>query len=108
MSWTDEEIDKLAREGAANSSVEYKNEYWTEFEAMLPASGKRDILWFFTAFLFVGLLGTSFVLNGLRNDTVHQTAQTAEKKIESIQKIEKRLEDVFQQLTGNTSGQVEQ
>ncbi len=89
MSWTDEEIDKLAREGAANSSVEYKNEYWTEFEAMLPASGKRDILWFFTAFLFVGLLGTSFVLNGLRNDTVHQTAQTAEKKIESIQKIEK-------------------
>ena len=62
MSWTDEEIDKLANESAANSSIEYKNEYWTEFEAMLPVTGKKDFLWFFTAFLFVGLLGTSFVI----------------------------------------------
>ena len=68
MSWTDEEIDKLAREGAANSSVEYKNEYWTEFEAMLPVAGKKDFLWFFTAFLFIGLMGTSFVFNGLVKD----------------------------------------
>ncbi len=88
MSWTDEEIDKLAREGAANSSVEYKNEYWTEFEAMLPASGKKDVLWFFTAFLFVGLLGTSFVMNGLRNDAEIQTAQNSVQNSESIQKIE--------------------
>lgn len=63
MSWTDEEIDKLARESATNSSVEYKNEYWTEFEQLLPASGKKDFLWFFTAFLFVGIMGTSFVFN---------------------------------------------
>ena len=77
MSWTDEEIDKLAREGAANSSVEYKAEYWTEFAAMLPVSGKKDFLWFFTAFLFVGLLGTSFVFNGLVGNTnVQATNET--------------------------------
>ena len=96
MSWTDEEIDKLAREGAANSSVEYKNEYWTEFEAMLPASGKKDFLWFFTAFLFVGLMGTSFILNGLRNDTTLQSARitNAVVKTESIQNIEKAINQI--------------
>ncbi|MEJ6616735.1 MAG: hypothetical protein QNL61_07470 [Crocinitomicaceae bacterium] len=69
MSWTDEEIDNLAREGVANSAIEYKNEYWTEFAEMLPVSGKKDFLWFFTAFLFLGLLGTSFVFNGLLGNT---------------------------------------
>lgn len=64
MSWTDEEIDKLAQESAANSSFEYKNEYWTEFEAMLSKKRKGDsIIWFFSAFLFVGLIGTSLIFN---------------------------------------------
>lgn len=71
MSWTDEEIDKLAQENAANSSFEYKNEYWTEFEAMLPKKSKGDgFVWFFSAFLFVGLIGTSLVFNeSFKNST---------------------------------------
>lgn len=77
MSWTDEEIDKLARESAANSSVEFKPEYWTEFEKMLPASGKKDFLWIFTAFLFVGLMGTTLVFNGLESNIAPQNATNA-------------------------------
>jgi len=94
MSWTDEEIDKLAREGAANSSVEYKNEYWTEFEAMLPAAGKKDFLWIFTAILFVGLIGTSIVFNGIekQNNGIHSdnngTTNTVEQKASTARNVE--------------------
>lgn len=62
MSWTDEEIDKLAQESAETPAFKYKDEYWTEFEAMLPKSGGKGFAWYFTAFLFVGLLSTSLVL----------------------------------------------
>jgi hypothetical protein len=102
MSWTDEEIDKLAREHAANSSVEYKNEYWTEFAEMLPVSGKRDFLWFFTAFLFVGLLGTSFVFNGLLRNTSVQAAnetrtlnetRVTDKVTQTVEKTEYELNE---------------
>jgi hypothetical protein len=63
MSWTDEEIDKLAQENASNTSFKYKDEYWTEFEAMLPKNGGKNFTWFFSAFLFVGLIGTSLIFN---------------------------------------------
>ena len=63
MSWKDEEIDKLYQESAENHSIEYKNEYWKEMEALLPESRGRDFLWFFTAFLFIGIVGVNSFIN---------------------------------------------
>ena len=82
MSWTDEEIDKLAREGAENTSFEYKDEYWKEMEAMLPSlSRKKDFLWFFTAFMFVGLIGTSFLYQPTNTINDTNIAQANSKEI---------------------------
>ncbi len=82
MSWTDEEIDKLAREGAGNKSFEYKDEYWKEMEAMLPSlSRKKDFLWFFTAFMFVGLIGTSFLYQPTNTINDTNIAQANSKEI---------------------------
>lgn len=82
MSWTDEEIDKLAQDSAANNSFKYKDEYFAEFEAMLPKGGRNNFTWFFTAFLFVGLMSTSLIFNGffksnqpqLANEVINETA----------------------------------
>ena len=63
MSWKDEEIDKLYQESAKTGSFEYKNEYWTEMEALLPKSTGKDFLWFFTAFVFIGLIGVTTVID---------------------------------------------
>lgn len=64
MSWTDEEIDKMFQEGADGLHFEYKDSYWKEMEAMLPKEGsKGDFLWFFTAFMFLGLFGVLTTIN---------------------------------------------
>jgi len=69
MSWKDEEIDNMYKESAENVSFEYKDEYWKEMEALLPKSRGRDFLWFFTAFLFVGIIGvTPFVTQSSNTD----------------------------------------
>ena len=65
MSWRDEDIDKLFQDNAANSSVEYKNAYWKEFEAAsLPINkGKKDFLWIGTALMFLGVVTTIAIYN---------------------------------------------
>ena len=92
MSWTDEEIDRLAREGAGNASFEYKDEYWKEMEAMLPSlSRKKDFLWFFTAFMFVGLIGTSFLYqptNALNDSNLSQANLSQENSKEIYNQTE--------------------
>ncbi len=62
MSWTDNEIDELFRSTAKEGQpVEYKEAYWTEMEALLPAekSGK-DFLWIITSLIFAIVLSTAF------------------------------------------------
>ena len=57
MKWTDEEIDKIAKEAAGNVEVPYQDSYWAEMEALLPAkSNKRAFWWIFRIlFAFIGL-----------------------------------------------------
>lgn len=71
MSWTDEEIDKLYQETTSGLKFEYKNEYWKEMEAMLPPAGKGrgDALWFITALMFLGLIGSVAVKNHFYNES---------------------------------------
>ena len=72
MSWTDEEIDKMFQEGADGLHFEYKDSHWKEMEAMLPKEGsKGDFLWFFTAFVFLGLFGvlTTINMSGINSST---------------------------------------
>jgi hypothetical protein len=65
MSWEDKDIDKLFQENAANTSFEYKNEYWEEFEAFLPVNKPKggDFLWMTTAVLFLGIVTTLSIMN---------------------------------------------
>lgn len=64
MSWTDEEIDQLYKNGNEGVSFEYKNEYWKEMEAMLPEQKSKDLLWFLTSFLFLGIVASGVLLSG--------------------------------------------
>lgn len=41
MSWTDEEIDRLFKDGAQEQSFLYDPSYWEEFELSLPENGQR-------------------------------------------------------------------
>ena len=56
MSWTDNEMDKLFQKEAGKQSFEYKDAYWKEMEAMLPAAKGGDFYWFLTSGIFVALL----------------------------------------------------
>lgn len=62
MSWTDNEIDELFRSTAKEEqTVNYKSDYWSEMEKLLPEkkSGK-DLLWIMTSILFTVVLFTAF------------------------------------------------
>ncbi len=76
MSWRDEDIDKLFQENAANTSSEYKNAYWKEFEAAsLPINkGGKDFMWVGTALVFLGIITTMSVYNLNGNVETNNTA----------------------------------
>ena len=81
MSWTDEELDNLAREAAASSQVEYKDAYWHEMEALLgeKSTSKGGIWWWLTGIIL--LIGVSTVFVGSRIDGfdgINQTASSGE------------------------------
>jgi hypothetical protein len=78
MSWTDEEIDDLFRDGASNQSFEYDNSYFSEIEAALPVNGKgKDFLWLGTALVFVAVLTTGYLVNNANNTSFDTTEQLA-------------------------------
>ena len=59
------DIDTLYKEKSNSLSFEYNSSYWDEMAAMLPNNKKRlDFLWFFTSFVFVGLISSLFFING--------------------------------------------
>ena len=59
------DIDALYRAKSKSLSFEYNSSYWDEMAAMLPNNKKRlDFLWFFTSFVFVGLISSLFFING--------------------------------------------
>lgn len=69
MSWTDEEIDDLFRDGASNQSFKYDNSYFSEIEGALPVNRKgKDFLWMGTALVFIAVLTTGYFVN-TANDT---------------------------------------
>ena len=89
MSWTDEDIDQLFKESAEGVSFNYSDEYWKEMEAMLPQKKKKDFLWFFTAFAFLGLVSLGFFrsMNPLDGNTANQLVAadtSAELKLQNI------------------------
>ena len=54
----------LYTEKSNSLSFEFKSSYWDEMAAMLPTNKKRlDFLWFFTSFVFVGLISSMFFMN---------------------------------------------
>lgn len=82
MSWTDEEIDNLFRDGASNQSFEYDSSYFSEVEAALPVNGKgKDFLWMGTALVFIAVLTTGYFVNNA-NDTSFNTTNDQLAKLE--------------------------
>lgn len=71
MSWTDEEIDKLAKDAANAQKVTYKDAYWQEMEAMLSVKPKRKIAgwWWFAPVLLMGTLVGGFLYSSNSNGT---------------------------------------
>jgi hypothetical protein len=62
MKWSDEEIDNIFQQAEKNASFDYKDDFWTEMEAMLPDKGRRfPLTWFYTS-LFFGVLTAIWVL----------------------------------------------
>ena len=62
MSWEDENIDKLFQEASANSSFEFKEEYWKEMEAMLPKKKKRRFPFLWTTSALTGCVIIATIL----------------------------------------------
>lgn len=65
MSWTDEEIDNLFKDGANAQSFKYDSSYFAEMEAAsLPVNKKgKDFLWMGTALVFIAVLTTGYFVN---------------------------------------------
>lgn len=72
MSWSDEELDKLFQEGTEQQIFEFKEEYWHEFEGMLPVNKKKGRFgwWFLSVPLMVLLGWGGIVLLTNESDTV--------------------------------------
>lgn len=61
MSWEDENIDKLFQEASENISFEFKEEYWSDMEAMLPKKKRRfPFIWFFSGTVVCAILTTVY------------------------------------------------
>lgn len=76
MGWTDDEIDKLAKNASADQKVEYNDAYWKEMEALLDAekpAKKRFGWWFFGATILLIIIGTGLYYmmdQTIKKDTV--------------------------------------
>jgi hypothetical protein len=57
MSLEDDKIDKLFRDASKNLSADFKEEYWEQFEAMLPEKKKRrfPFVWFTSGLSIIAL-----------------------------------------------------
>lgn len=59
MSWNDEDIDRMFKEAADQQEVPFREEFWTEVEALLPKQKKNSLAIYWLAGSFIGLLGLS-------------------------------------------------
>ncbi|PIE86995.1 MAG: hypothetical protein CSA03_01930 [Bacteroidetes bacterium] len=108
MSWTDEEIDDLFREGAETQSFEYDSAYFSEIEAALPVNGKgRDFLWLGTALMFVAVLTTGYFINSDDTDFANANTQLADVKVTKEEDSKTANQNgVASKMTSNTSSNV--
>lgn len=80
MSWEDENIDKLFQEASENISFEFKEEYWTEMEAMLPNKKRKfPFIWFFSGTIVCAVLTTVFF--SVDNTTISKKSHQINSKI---------------------------
>lgn len=79
MSWTDEEIDNLFKDGANAQSFKYDNSYFAEMEAAsLPVNKKgKDFLWMGTALVFIAVLTTGYFVNDANTSFNNENSQLA-------------------------------
>jgi len=88
MSWTDEEIDNLFRDGATSQSFEYKDAYFTEIETALPVNNQRkDFLWMGTALLFIAVLTTGYFVSNTDDTSFDKNGQLANLESQASQKV---------------------
>ncbi|MDG1331071.1 MAG: hypothetical protein P8P74_01995 [Crocinitomicaceae bacterium] len=74
MSWTDEEIDNLFKDGAEAQSFKYDDAYFAEVEGALPVNGKgKDFLWMGTALVFIAVLTTGYFVNNANDTSFNNT-----------------------------------
>lgn len=117
-------IDALYKEKANSLSFEYNSAYWDEMAAMLPNNRKRlDFLWFFTSFVFVGLISSLFFINGPKTDekdiiysiehsesTIRKNEHLSVIEESSIDQSNKKVEDelnlLSEQVTHNTVNEI--
>jgi hypothetical protein len=71
-------IDKLFQDAASKTSFEFQEDYWTEFEKMLPAKKKGfPFFWVFSGILVLGTsVGAFYFLNQDQDNTLAQKELT--------------------------------
>lgn len=112
MSWTDEEIDELFQGAATEQSFPYKEEYWTEMEALLPEKNTgRDLLWTITALIFVTLITVGFWRNEIpvnQNDSLRAQSELNKQDLAEVQTDNSLSEESYQSgITQNEGFQSE-
>lgn len=62
MNWSDEDIDNLFQDAAKQQEIPFREEFWTEMEALLPQQKKKSRAIYWLAGAFVGIIGLSSLL----------------------------------------------
>ncbi len=85
MSWTDQEIDDLAKKASADMNFTYDPAFFKEAEAMLPKRKKKAFLWWWmsaAAVLIIGLL-TFIGFNGLGTNEEAKVSTAESRRVAS-------------------------
>ncbi|NRA12975.1 MAG: hypothetical protein HRT57_13560 [Crocinitomicaceae bacterium] len=99
-------IDELYQESADDLSFEYKPSYWGEIKGRIRRQRRPDLLWFFTAYSFVGVLGVMAFINA--NSVSDSNALTSDSnRVETPkQDLSNSLVKIENSNTGNNSSAV--
>lgn len=102
MNWSDEDIDNLFQDAAKQQEIPFREEFWTEMEALLPQQKKKSRAIYWLAGAFVGIIGLSSLLF-IQEDSLENKHLTAGKESLQIKTLELHVAKVNPALLTETN-----
>ncbi|MDC3253241.1 hypothetical protein OAU25_03210 [Crocinitomicaceae bacterium] len=99
----DHVVDNMYKEGTSRLSFDYNTFYWDEFLSLWRRHRRPDMLWFATAYAFIGAIGLLFFTNTF--DDVKSQSYTAELKNSQItpsEEVEASIDKIETSINSRT------